>query len=166
VHQRRSRPPLGLLVLLALPLLAPAVAALSVRLRLHGLLRWVRRFNRAVFNRAVVRLAGRRGAPIALVRHRGRRSGRDYTTPVVAVRAGEQFFIALTYGPGTDWCRNVLAAGGATLIAGGIAYAVRAPEIAGQADALPAFPLLLRLGCRLLGIREFLALTAASSGPS
>ncbi|TDE88925.1 nitroreductase family deazaflavin-dependent oxidoreductase [Occultella glacieicola] len=48
-----------------------------------------------------------------LLTHTGRRSGAAYTIPVnVFVRDGAYVF-ALTYGPETDWVRNVLAAGGA-----------------------------------------------------
>jgi hypothetical protein len=47
--------------------------------------------------------------------HRGRRSGRRYQTPVDVFSAGNGYVIALTYGPQTDWVKNVLAAGGCEL---------------------------------------------------
>jgi len=46
-----------------------------------------------------------------VVRHRGRRSGRVYETPVNVFPTASGFVIALTYGSGTDWLKNVLAAG-------------------------------------------------------
>jgi len=49
---------------------------------------------------------------MGLVVHRGRRSGRVYDTPVLVFPADDGYVIALTYGPDTDWIRNVLAAGG------------------------------------------------------
>jgi hypothetical protein len=62
-----------------------------------------------VANPLVLRLAGRRYAPIAVVRHAGRRSGRRYATPVVAFPTHGGFVISLPYGSGVSWCRNVLA---------------------------------------------------------
>ena len=41
------------------------------------------RFNRRLPNRVVRTVAGRRFSPVAVVVHRGRRSGRQYRTPVM-----------------------------------------------------------------------------------
>ncbi len=68
------------------------------------------RLNRVGTNRVlgpvVAHLAG-----FGIVHHVGRKSGREYATPVVALRHGDDFVIPLTYGLDTDWCRNVTAAG-------------------------------------------------------
>jgi deazaflavin-dependent oxidoreductase (nitroreductase family) len=50
-------------------------------------------------------------AGFAIVTHVGRRSGRTYRTPVNVFRDGDRYTFALTYGPESDWVRNVLAAG-------------------------------------------------------
>jgi len=63
-----------------------------------------------------VRSAGKPGSNTSIVRHVGRRSGRTYDTPVVAVEHGDDFLIALPYGDLTDWTKNILAKGSATLI--------------------------------------------------
>lgn len=68
------------------------------------------RWNRVGLNRVVRRVAGHLPG-FALVHHRGRRSGRLYATPVNAFRIGNGYRFALTYGSGSDWVRNVLAAG-------------------------------------------------------
>lgn len=68
------------------------------------------RANRVGLNRVVVHVAGRVPG-FALMHHRGRRSGRQYTTPVNAFRIGNGYRFALTYGTDSDWARNVLAAG-------------------------------------------------------
>lgn len=68
------------------------------------------RANRVGLNRVVVHIAGRIPG-FALMNHRGRRSGRPYTTPVNAFRIGNGYRFALTYGSGSDWVRNVLEAG-------------------------------------------------------
>src|SRR5690348_16112105 len=79
---------------------------------------WLARFNRHATNRLTSVFAGR--APgFGIVIHTGRRSGRVYRTPVNAFRDGDDDLIALTYGAQADWVRNVLAAGGCTLVTRG-----------------------------------------------
>lgn len=157
MRQRRARYLVAPLVIT--PTAAVAAVALAVRFRLTQPLTYVRRFNKRVFNRLVVKWAGRHGSPLVLIQHTGRRTGRRFATPVVAVRTDDALCIALTYGPRTDWCRNVRAAGHATILRDGRVYTVREPELVGASLALPAFSLPLRLGCRLLGINEFLQVT-------
>ena len=67
----------------------------------------LRKFNRTFFNPVIKLFAGR--FFYALVYHVGRRSGKAYTTPVVAVRADGSIFIPLPYGADTDWLLNVQA---------------------------------------------------------
>ncbi|MFF3223862.1 nitroreductase family deazaflavin-dependent oxidoreductase [Nocardia suismassiliense] len=72
------------------------------------------KFNRHATNRAAGLFAGR--APgFALVQHKGRKSGRDYRTPVSVFEGDGVYRIALTYGRNTDWVKNITAAGGFTL---------------------------------------------------
>ena len=47
----------------------------------------------------------------ALLRYRGRRTGREYRTPMNVFRRGDEYVFALTYGPEVQWVKNVLAAG-------------------------------------------------------
>lgn len=68
----------------------------------------ITRFNRRVTNPILGRLAGRL-APFAIVVHRGRRTGREYRTPVMAFPRREGVVFALTYGLDVDWVRNVPA---------------------------------------------------------
>lgn len=58
-------------------------------------------------------ISGRRWFPLyGVLHHVGRKSGREYATPVV-IRAGDDaIYVPLPFGPGTDWYRNALAAGG------------------------------------------------------
>jgi deazaflavin-dependent oxidoreductase (nitroreductase family) len=51
---------------------------------------------------------------IARIKHRGRKSGKQYETIVTAYRKGNVVAIALGHGK-TDWVKNVLAAGEADL---------------------------------------------------
>jgi deazaflavin-dependent oxidoreductase (nitroreductase family) len=118
-----------------------------------------------VVNPWVLRLAGRPGMPIAMIHHQGRRSGRPYTTPVIAVPTAGGFIISLPYGSGTDWCRNALAAGATTIRWHGVEHPVTGAEVVGVADALPLIPARLRPVLRLLRLRQFLHLYPASGRP-
>ena len=69
------------------------------------------RFNLKVTNPVLGHVAGRLPG-FAIVTHVGRRSGTRRTTPVNLFRDGDRYVIALTYGPDSQWVKNVLAAGG------------------------------------------------------
>lgn len=74
----------------------------------------VGKWNKAGLNRVTRHVAP--WAPgMGLIVHRGRRSGRRYETPVQVFPVEGVYVIALTYGPGADWTKNVLAAGGCEL---------------------------------------------------
>lgn len=76
--------------------------------------RWLARFNLHVTNPILSPLA--RNLPgWGIVGHIGRKTHREYHTPVRVFRDGDRFIIALTYGPQSQWVRNVLAQGGCTL---------------------------------------------------
>ena len=56
----------------------------------------IRVLNKRLLNPAMMNLAGRRHWYAAVIRHTGRRSGKEYTTPVVAEPvAGDTFVIPL-----------------------------------------------------------------------
>jgi deazaflavin-dependent oxidoreductase (nitroreductase family) len=98
----------------------------------------LRRATRAARPLAL-RSAGKERSNTAIVVHAGRRSGRTYRTPVVAAREQDGFVIALPYGERTDWAKNVLAKGSASLITGGHTYEVDRPEVVPLADVATAF---------------------------
>ena len=54
-----------------------------------------------------------------LILHRGRRSGRQYRTPVMAFKLDRTLVIALLYGEESQWLRNLSAAGGGYIIRAG-----------------------------------------------
>jgi deazaflavin-dependent oxidoreductase (nitroreductase family) len=87
------------------------------------------RLQRAILNPRQMRSAGTPGAYAAVIRHRGRISGRPYETPVGAVADDDGFVIALPYGSRANWLQNVLASGSATIVHEGHTYAVDQPEI-------------------------------------
>src|SRR5258708_19334939 len=85
----------------------PGVAGFVSRAALSSL-----RVGTRLFNPLTLALAGSRRLPLfAVVHHRGRRSGRSYTTPVGARRTADGFVIPLTFGERAAWFRDVQAAG-------------------------------------------------------
>ena len=98
----------------------------------------LRRLTR-IMRPLALRSAGKEGSNTSVVHHVGRRSGRSYETPVVAVAHGDEVLIALPYGEDTDWLKNVLAKGSATVLTGGREYEVRRPEIIPMTEATGYF---------------------------
>ena len=107
----------------------------TMRGPVRSALRWLTRVTRPL----ALRSAGKEGSGTSVVRHVGRRSGRSYQTPVVAVEHDDSFLIALPYGERTDWLKNVLAKGSATLVTGGRTYEVDEPEVIPMAEATTYF---------------------------
>lgn len=104
-------------------------------------------------------LAGRRFFPLwAVLRHRGRRSGRDYAVPVGVQATADGYFIALPFGEQTQWAHNVVAAGGCTLRWRGEDLVMTDPSIVGTDQAASAFPLAQRWMMRAAGVHSFIRL--------
>jgi len=78
------------------------------------------------------------GAPMVLVYHRGRRSGRDYVTPTMYLPdeddPGTIYVFATKGGAPTnpDWYDNLIAAGEGTVERDSDTYAVRVDELTGD----------------------------------
>lgn len=149
----------ALVVTLALALLA---FLLGMRAKSPVVLRTVRRFNRSFVNPRQMRTAGRPGAYAGVIRHVGRRSGRAYETPVGPYATDDGFVIALPYGTTSNWVKNVLAAGSATLVTEGQTYDLDQPEIVPLADVLDAVPARERRSLRLFRVEQ--ALRARRNG--
>jgi deazaflavin-dependent oxidoreductase (nitroreductase family) len=98
----------------------------------------LRLFTRAMRPLAL-RSAGKEGSATSVVRHVGRRSGRRYETPVIAVQHDDSFFIALPYGKRTDWLKNILGKGSAAIVTNGHTYEVDRPEVISMAEATAYF---------------------------
>jgi deazaflavin-dependent oxidoreductase (nitroreductase family) len=98
----------------------------------------LRLFTRAM-RPVALRSAGKQGSNTSVVRHVGRRSGRKYETPVIAVQHDDSFLIALPYGARTDWLKNVLHNGSAAIVSNGHTYEVDRPEVLPMAEATAYF---------------------------
>jgi deazaflavin-dependent oxidoreductase (nitroreductase family) len=98
-----------------------------------------------------------------VVVHRGRRSGRQYRTPVNVFPAADGYLIALTYGPDTDWVKNVMAAGGCELQTRGRTVRLGSPHRYHDETRRGIRPVERRI-LRAIGVADFMALKAVSVG--
>jgi deazaflavin-dependent oxidoreductase (nitroreductase family) len=98
-----------------------------------------------------------------VVVHRGRRSGRRYRTPVNVFPAADGYLIALTYGPGTDWVKNVMAAAGCELETRGRTVRLVSPRLYRDKTRRGIRPGERQI-LRAIGVADFMALTTASTG--
>jgi deazaflavin-dependent oxidoreductase (nitroreductase family) len=118
------------------------------------------RINRVASNRVLSPLA--RVLPgFGVVTHRGRRSGREYRTPVGVFRTPDGYVIALIYGVG-DWARNVLAAGGCDLEIRRRVVRLVDPRLV-RDPSRSAVPVPVRPFLAVLGVTEFVHLRLATS---
>jgi deazaflavin-dependent oxidoreductase (nitroreductase family) len=122
----------------------------------------VGRWNKAGLNRVVRHIAPLMPGMAVLV-HRGRRSGREYQIPVLVFRTEDGFIIALTYGPDTDWMKNVQAAGGCELRTRGRVVRVGQPRVYHDESRRGIGPV-QRQVLRLIGVADFLSLKTVPPG--
>ena len=92
--------------------------------------RWLARINKRVFNPREVRRAQR-----PILTHVGRSSGVTYQTPLDAVPTTAGYVLVVRYGPDSDWVRNTLAAGSATLRIAGQDQQLTSPRMVSQREA-------------------------------
>jgi len=85
---------------------------------------WVAQVNKRVFNRMELR----RGVRPVLI-HVGRSSGKVYNVPLDAHSVDNGYIFILMYGSGSDWVKNVLAAGTASLKVGGEEFDLKSPRL-------------------------------------
>jgi deazaflavin-dependent oxidoreductase (nitroreductase family) len=115
---------------------------------------WFENFQIRFINPIAVPMA--RFTPgVTVIRHRGRKSGRNLETAVSAYRKGRIVAVMLAHGK-TNWVKNILAAGEADIRLGGRDVHLVNPRIveAGTDDA--SLPLMARLAARR-GVGVFVA---------
>ena len=128
-----------------------------------GLVRVVMRPMTKVLNPVVRRMAGKKHMGwAALVYHKGRRSGNQYSTPAGAHVLGNEILIPLTFGTESDWCRNLRAADGGTIRYRAKDYLVSSPEVVAADSIRPllkrAFKPYERGFMKMMKIKSFLHL--------
>ena len=142
------------------------VFLVGMRRRSPAVLTAVRRINRTVFNPKQMKTAGTPGAFASVIHHRGRNSGTPYETPIGAVSTDDGFVIALPYGSHSDWVKNVMAAGEATLVHEGRTYRVDQPEIVPLEAAASDFSEQDQTAHRVFGVRQCLRLRQVAEEPA
>ena len=95
--------------------------------------RWLAKINRWAFNPRQVRKGS-----YPVVEHVGRKSGKPYATPLDAFPTKTGYVLVARYGPESDWVRNILAAGTATLRVGTEKHELVSPRLVFQDEALGA----------------------------
>ena len=122
----------------------------------------IARFARGYVNPVASHVAGRL-PPFAMIRHVGRRSGTEYRTPIMIFRTPDGFVIALTYGPGTDWVRNMFATGAATIQYRGLEIEVKDLRLTVGTEAGSWLPWVVRVALRVMRVDDFLVVRAAGA---
>lgn len=132
-----------------------AVYVVGMRRRSPTVINAVRKVSRAT-KTLPLKTAGTGQAYASVVEHVGRTSGKTYKTPIHAVRSAEGFAIALPYGSGSDWVKNVLARGSAVVQYEGRSYSVDRPSVVPLSEAAAMFTSRDRFAHRLFGVTECL----------
>jgi deazaflavin-dependent oxidoreductase (nitroreductase family) len=142
-------------------LVLATVFVLGMRAKSPLVLRPLFAISRRWLNPWQLRRAGRPGAYASIIRHRGRRTGRSYETPVGVVPMDDDFLVMLPYGSGTQWLRNVLAGGEATLLTEGRTVRVERPEIIPFRTVAERFSASDRRSSQLFAVTQCLLLRPA-----
>ena len=128
----------------------------SPRTRLHLLAPLTTR----VFNPMTRLLAGRLPG-LGVLTHTGRTTRRRYRTPLLVLRRGDDYVVALWYGSDVHWVKNVIAAGDCELQTRGRSVRLAEPRLSAD-PARRILPMPLRWAGALDGLTEFLRLRAVS----
>lgn len=148
---------LGRLLVWGVSLYAALVAFYLVvfRLRVRRLNYAVCIFDKHVLN-PVMMFLDRRHWYAAVLRHKGRRSGREYATPVTAEPTADGYVIPLSYGEDVDWLKNVRASGRGTIEARDGTHVVGEPKVIDAEEAMAAVSARARLMYRAFGVECYL----------
>jgi deazaflavin-dependent oxidoreductase (nitroreductase family) len=118
--------------------------------------RWWGHINKRVFNPRAIK-----SGKWAVLTHVGRSSGMPYRTPMEAHPVEDGYLVFLVYGSGSDWVRNVMAAGHAKLTVNGQDLDLTAPRVVGEAEAFAVLGDEVKRPPKPLRVTEFLRLDLA-----
>lgn len=115
---------------------------------------WFENFQIRYINPVAVPLA--RFIPgVTTISHRGRKSGRQFHTPVSAYRKGNTVAIMLGHGK-TNWVKNILASGEADIRLGRRNLHLTNPRIVEAGTDDPSLPTMARMAAKR-GVGVFVA---------
>jgi deazaflavin-dependent oxidoreductase (nitroreductase family) len=118
--------------------------------------RWWTHINKRVFNPMELRRGER-----PVLTHVGRSSSTVYRTPLDAHPVGDGYVFILVYGSESDWVKNVLAAGHASLAIDGEEVELTAPRLIAEEEAWRILDDGVRRPPRVLRITEYLRMDLA-----
>jgi deazaflavin-dependent oxidoreductase (nitroreductase family) len=121
---------------------------------------WIARFNLRVTNPILGHLA-KRLPGMGIVIHQGRRTHRQYRTPVMSFRRRGHIVIALTYGRESQWVQNVLANGACEFQTQGQTLRVSNPRLMHDPERR-LMPIPVGMILALLNVSDFLELEVAA----
>jgi deazaflavin-dependent oxidoreductase (nitroreductase family) len=119
---------------------------------------WVAKVNKRVFNKIELKRGVR-----PVISHVGRTSGKTYQTPLDAHRIDGGFIFFLNYGSGSDWVRNIMAAGSASLSAEGEEYPLVSPRLLTKDEAQRLLPGDTKMPPDIMKVTEFLQMDIAEA---
>ena len=111
---------------------------------------WFERLQIKYLN-PLIRPFARHMPGLAVIKHRGRTSGKSYETVVTAYRKGDVVAILLAHGK-TNWVKNVLAAGEADIHLSRQDLHLTNPRIVPAGTDDPTLPGVARRGARKTGV--------------
>ncbi|MDT5194878.1 MAG: hypothetical protein QOH20_1632 [Mycobacterium sp.] len=95
---------------------------------------WLARFNRHVTN-PIQRLWAGWAPTFGILEHVGRKSGKQFRTPLTVFSTEDGVAILLTYGHNRDWLKNITAAGGGRIQRYGRTIDLVDPRVVSKAEA-------------------------------
>ena len=113
--------------------------------------RWMAKVNKRIFNPREVRKGKR---PVII--HEGRSSGIRYSTPLDAHKVEGGYVFIVMYSSKSDWVKNTMAAGEATLRVGGTEIALVNPRLISFDEAAEAFATIAGIKPKLREKAEYL----------
>lgn len=117
--------------------------------------RWLAGINKRTFNRMELRRGNR---PVVI--HVGRVSGNTFETPPDAHAVDGGYIFILMYGAGSDWVKNVLAAGTARLRIDGTEIDLESPRLLTEEEAWEQLPATAKAPASFLQVTEYLRVDA------
>jgi deazaflavin-dependent oxidoreductase (nitroreductase family) len=128
--------------------------------RLQGLRPFTLRFVNPVTRLVAGWLPG-----FGILHYRGRKSGRDYRTPMNVFRHGDEYVMALTYGAGVQWVKNIVAAGECRLVTRGKPLTLIEPRLVHD-PTRSLMPPVVRQFLGLMHVTDFLRMRISTAGAS
>ena len=113
--------------------------------------KWWGHINKRVFNPGQIK----KGVSPVLT-HVGRVSGRTFQTPLDAHPVDGGYIFILVYGSGSDWVKNIIAAGTASLRVEGEEIPLKSPRVITEEVAWELLPPTTKRPPKFLRISEYL----------